>query len=94
MAMIDVTLNLPEELVEEAKEYGALTNASIAALLDAEVKRLKSRRDFQKNLEGLHAASREHFGDLSEDEIMGLIDAEVKEVRAERRKRQQDESKP
>ncbi len=87
MAMVDITLNLPEELVEEAKEYGALTDARVAALLDAEVRRLKQWRDFQRTLEGLHTASRDHFGDLSEDEIMALVDAEVKEVRAERLKK-------
>jgi len=85
MTDIDVTLTLNDALVDEAREYGLLTGERIAALLDAELKRVKAWRQFQQALEGIHAASRDHFGDLSEDEVMAMMDSEVKSVRAEQK---------
>jgi hypothetical protein len=80
MATIDVTLNLPEELVEKAREAGVLTDARMAALIEAEVVRQTHLQRFQSKLRQLRALEPA----LTQDEI----DAEIEAYRAEKRKSQ------
>jgi 2-hydroxychromene-2-carboxylate isomerase len=56
MATVDITLNLPEELVEQAKSAGVLTDERVAALLEAEIKRQTHAQRFQATLRQLRAA--------------------------------------
>lgn len=86
MAQVEVTLNLPEELVEQAKALGALNDSRVAQLLDIEVKRIQRWQAMQETLAQLQSDTREHFGELSDEEAMALVDTEVKKTRAERRK--------
>lgn len=39
MSNIEITLNIPEELAKNAREFGLLTSEHIVALLEAEVER-------------------------------------------------------
>lgn len=39
MTTVEITLNLPEELVRDAREFGLLTDAWFSQLLQAEVDR-------------------------------------------------------
>jgi hypothetical protein len=39
MAVVDITLKLPEDLVRDAREFDMLTDQTVAGLLEAEVNR-------------------------------------------------------
>jgi len=71
MTTVDVTLSLPEELVEQAKSAGVLTDERVAALLEAEIKRQINARRFQATLQQLRAVD----PSLTQEEIDDEIEA-------------------
>lgn len=72
MSAIPVTINLPEELVEEAREFGVLSDELIAELVQAEVDRRKTDVEAETEAEWEARVMTEALGDaLNED---GSID--------------------
>jgi hypothetical protein len=78
--MITLTIDLPDNLVKEAKDAGLLTPEALAQLLKEAMRRQAGRRllDVAKRIQAAGIAP------MSDEEII----AEVKAVRAERRARQ------
>jgi hypothetical protein len=85
MSDIDITLSLPEELVEKARAQGVLNNQRIALLIQAEIERMEGWRRLDQTLEPVREAFRADHEGMTEDEIMAMINDTVHEVRAERR---------
>jgi hypothetical protein len=77
MSDIDVTLRLPEDLVEQAQEAGILTYKQIAQLLHAELERLQRVGRYFNTLDQLAAIEPV----LTQEEI----DAEISAYRREKR---------
>ncbi len=78
--MTILTIDLPDNLVKEAKDAGLLTSEALAQLLKDAVRRQAGRRllDVAKRIQAAGIPP------MSDEEIV----AEVKAVRAERRARQ------
>jgi hypothetical protein len=85
MRDIAITLNLPEDLVEQARAQGVLNNARIALLLRAEIDRIERWRGLDQSLEPVREAFRADHEGLSEEDILAMVNEAVKEVRATRR---------
>jgi hypothetical protein len=69
MTTVDVTLSLPEELVEQAKSAGVLTDERVAALLEAEIKRQINAQRFQATLRQLRSVEPSVTQEEIDDEI-------------------------
>ena len=83
MGDIDITVRLPETLVEQAKAEGILDDARIARLIQAEIDRVNGWRALDNSLEPVRAAFRADHADLSEDDVIALVTDIVEEVRHE-----------
>jgi hypothetical protein len=70
MSDVDVTLRLPEELVEKARAQGVLNDKRIALLLEAEIERMEGWKSLDQSLE----AARESFRATQADEAQRLAD--------------------
>ncbi len=79
MTTLELTLTLPDELAQRAKEAGLLSNAAIQMLLEEAVRR-EAGRKLLAVAERLHAAS---IPPLSAEDVV----AEVKAARAEKKAR-------
>lgn len=77
MNIVNVVLHLPEELVKQAEAAGILTDESVAALLQSEIKRQFHITRFSQTLQQLRNVK----PPLSEDEV----DAEIQVYRAEKK---------
>ena len=77
MSDIDVTLRLPEDLVEQAQEAGILTDQQVAQLLQAELERRQRVGRYFNTLDQLGAIEPA----LTQEEI----DAEISAYRREKR---------
>jgi hypothetical protein len=75
MERVDIVLNLPEELVEQAKSAGLLTNERIEKFLLSELERQRRLKGFFTDLDKLAAIT----PPISEEEIAAEIDAYRKE---------------
>jgi hypothetical protein len=84
---VQVTVNLPEALVEEARAAGILSNERIAALLEMELRREAAWERLNAAAAQAREAAAADFGALSEDEVMQLVDEEIHLMRAEERAR-------
>ena len=89
----EITLNLPLELVERAREQGLLNSERIAALLEAEIERLNRWRSLDKSLEPVREAFRAEHANMSEDEMMAMLNELVHEVRSESETKTDDDVK-
>lgn len=78
---ITIKLDLPDALVNEARDNGLLESASVGDLLATELRRRKAAAELNKVLEGIRAQPGEP---MSMEEIQAEVDA----VRAERRARE------
>lgn len=78
---ITIQLELPDQLVREAKASGLLESASVGDLLEMELRRRKAAAELKEILNGIRAQPGEA---MSEEEIT----AEVKAARRERRARE------
>ena len=85
MSSADVTLSLPTELIERARQQGILTDQRVAMLLEAEIERIERWHALDQSLEPVREAFRKEYGHLTEDEVMDMINDVVHEVRAEMR---------
>jgi hypothetical protein len=80
MTAIDLTLNLPDELIREATSQGLLTAPMIERLLRAELTRRRTEPLFEL-LDRLAAAEKP---DLSEADLQAEIDSYRQEQRSSR----------
>jgi hypothetical protein len=78
MERVDIIVNLPEELVEQAKSAGLLTNERIEKLLIGELERQRRLNGLFTDLDKLAAIE----PPISEEEINAEIEAYRKEKRS------------
>jgi len=76
-----IELDLPEGLIEQARQMGLLDNQRVAELLADEVRRRNAGQELRKVLDEIRSAP----GEVSP---MDEIGAEIKATRAERRARE------
>lgn len=76
---ITIQVDLPDDLLKEAKASGLLESARMAEMLSEELRRQRARQNLGEMLKQVHLLPGEA---MSYDEIQGEIDA----VRAERRR--------
>lgn len=81
MTIVDVTLHLPEELVNRATEAGILTDERIAALLEMEIERKTHVERFAQTVNQLRT--------LEPPLTEGEIDEEIRAYRAEKSRSQE-----
>lgn len=74
MSDVDITLSLPEELVEKARARGVLNSRRIASLLEAEIERMESWSELKEILKPAREAFRADHANLTEEEVVALID--------------------
>jgi Holliday junction resolvasome RuvABC endonuclease subunit len=82
MTIINLTLELPEALAEEAQAAGLLSSERIVAMLEMELRRAAWDK-FSAAAAQVRAAAAGEFGDLSEEQIRELVEAEIHLMRAE-----------
>ena len=78
---IIVQLDLPEEVVQEARTFGLLESKRMTALLAEEVRRRRAGKELKQMLDKVRTAPGEPM-------TMEGINAEIKTSRAERRARE------
>jgi hypothetical protein len=78
---VTIELDLPEELIRQARQMGLLDNRRVAELLTNEVRRRSASQELKKVLDEIRSVPGEP---LTMDEIGG----EIKAARAERRARE------
>lgn len=83
MNHVTVTVSLPSDLVERAREKGLLSDARMAQLLEAEVERIEQWRALNASLEPARTAFHAEHANMTEDEVIAMINDMVHEVRAE-----------
>ena len=78
---ITVELDLPEEVIQEARSFGLLESRCMTAMLAEEVRRRRAGRELKEMLDKVRSAPGKPM-------TMEEINAEIKAVRAERRARE------
>jgi hypothetical protein len=78
---VTIQLDLPEALIQQARQMGLLDNQRVSELLADEVRRRSAGQDLKKALDEIRSAPGQP---LAIDEV----NAEVKAARAERRARE------
>ena len=78
---ITVQLDLPDEVIEQARTLGLLDNKRMAEMLTEELRRRRAGQELKKMLEEIRSAPGEPM-------TMEEINAEIKAARAERRERE------
>lgn len=84
---VQITVDLPEALAEEARAAGILSNERIAALLEMELRRAAAWERLNAAAATVREAAEADLGSLSDDEVMQLVDEEIDLMRAEERAR-------
>ena len=82
---VQITVDLPEALVEEARAAGILNNERIAAILERELRREESWEQFSMSAASVREAAADDLASLSDDDIMRLVEAEIDQMRSEAR---------
>ena len=78
---ITVQLDLPDEVIGQARTFGLLENKRMAEMLTEEVRRCEAGQELKKMLDGIRSMPGEPM-------TMEEINAEIKAARAERRERE------
>ena len=78
---VTIELDLPEGLIEQARQMGLLDNRRVAELVADEVRRRNTGKELKKVLDEIRSAPGEPL-------TMDEIGAEIKAARAERRARE------
>jgi hypothetical protein len=78
---ITVQLDLPEDILRDARNFGLLETKRMAVMLAEEVRRRRAGQELKEMLEKVRSAPGEPM-------TMEEINAEIKSVRAERRGRE------
>ena len=82
---VQITVDLPEALVEEARAAGILNNERIAAILERELRREEWWEQLSSTAASVREAAAEELASLSDDDIMRLVEAEIDQMRSEAR---------
>lgn len=85
MTSVNVTVELPESLVEQARAAGILSSERIAALLEMELAREAAWKRLYQAADAVRESAATEYGKLSDDEVMQLVDEEIHIMRAEER---------
>ncbi len=80
---VNLTVELPDELFEEAQAAGILSNERIAALVAMELRREAAWERLNAGAAEVREAVKSEYGALSEDEVRQLVDEEIHLMRAE-----------
>jgi hypothetical protein len=78
---VTIQLDLPEGILQQARQMGLLENGRVAELLADEVRRRNAGQDLKKVLDEIRSAPGEPL-------TMDEINAEIKAARVERRTRE------
>ena len=78
---ITVQLDLPEEVIRDARSFGLLESKRMTAMLAEEVRRRRAGQELKQMLDKVRSAPGEPM-------TMQEIDAEIKAARAERHARE------
>ena len=78
---VTVELDLPEGLLQQARQMGLLDDGRVAELLADEVRRRNAGQELKQVLDEIRSVPGERL-------TMDEIDGEIKAARAERRKRE------
>ncbi|MBC7811369.1 MAG: hypothetical protein H7175_09485 [Burkholderiales bacterium] len=82
MVAVDITLKLPEELVNQAQAAGILTDERVAELLTAELERKNQVRELFDDIDKLHK--------LQPPFTQAEIDAEIRAHKEEKAAKRRD----
>lgn len=80
---VNVTVELPQELADEARAAGILNSERIAALLAMELRREAAWERLNSAAALVRETAKAAYGHLSDDEVMQLVDEEIHLMRAE-----------
>lgn len=78
---VTIQLDLPDEMIAQARTFGLLENKRMAEMLTEEVRRRSAGQELKKMLEEIRSLPGEPM-------TMEEINAEIKAARAERRARE------
>ncbi len=79
MTDIDITLRLPEDLVEKARARGVLSSDRIASLLLAEIERIETWQGLTDSFAVARNAFQEDHSHMGEDDVIDMIDCIIHE---------------
>jgi hypothetical protein len=80
---VNLTVQIPDALFEEARAAGILNDERIAALLAMELRREAAWVRLSAAAKIIREAAEPAYGTLSDDEVMQLVDEEIHLMRAE-----------
>lgn len=71
-----IELRLPDEVAEQARSLGLLTDEKLTEMIEAEIwrKRQAAWAELKEMTEGLRADFRAEYGHLSDEEAQAMID--------------------
>lgn len=80
-----IELRLPDEVAEQARSLGLLTDEKLTEMIEAEIwrKRQTVWAELKEMTEPLRADFRAEYGHLSDDEALAMIDQWINETDAE-----------
>jgi post-segregation antitoxin (ccd killing protein) len=76
-----IELRLPDEVAEQARSLGLLTDEKLTEMIEAEIwrKRQAAWAELRAMTEGLRADFRAEYGHLSDEEAQAMIDQWINE---------------
>jgi len=91
-----IELRLPDEVAEQARSLGLLTDEKLAEMIRAEIwrKRQAAWAELKEMLEPVQADFRAEYSDLNDDAFMEMVQDEVLEVREEMYRERTDNTAP
>jgi len=91
---VNLTVELPEALFEQAQAAGILNNERLVALVAMELRREAAWVRLNEAALIVRESAKAEYGDLSDDEVMQLVDEEIHLMRAEDDAREAFKNKP
>ncbi len=91
---VNWTVEIPEDLFEQARSAGILNNERIAALLAMELRREAAWERLNAAAAIVREAASTEYAGLADDEVMQLVDEEIHLMRAEDAAREALNRKP
>jgi len=80
---VNLTVELPEALFEQAQAAGILNNERLVALVAMELRREAAWVRLNDAALIVRESAKAEYGDLSDDEVMQLVNEEIHLMRAE-----------
>jgi post-segregation antitoxin (ccd killing protein) len=78
MTTVSISIELPEELVEKAKNAGILQTQRLIAMIENELRRETAWRYLYQSAQIVRANAQDEYEHLSEDEVMQIVNKEVR----------------